>query len=69
MVLTCVAEARGKKNLTQADLAQKLGVRQSTIARWEIGVRLPKRKFIKNLATELDLCESEIEEQIRELLP
>ncbi len=32
-----VAEARKRANLTQAELAARLGVPQSTIARWETG--------------------------------
>jgi len=45
-----IAEARRQAGLTQADLADRLGVAQSTLARWESGAREPARAVVRRLA-------------------
>lgn len=38
-----LAELRKERNLTQAELGEKLGVTNKTISRWETGVSQTKR--------------------------
>jgi DNA-binding XRE family transcriptional regulator len=45
-----VAEARHKAKLTQAELAEKIGTSQATIARWERGSVMPSTKSLKRVA-------------------
>lgn len=44
---------RQKNGLTQADLAQKIGVTQSLIAQWERGAVLPNAAKLPELADAL----------------
>lgn len=50
-----IAENRKKKNLTQEQLAEKLGVTSKTISRWENGNYMPDISLLKPLSTELDI--------------
>ncbi len=43
-------EARKKRNLTQKQVAQRLGTSRVTVARWECGVNNPKLNTIRELA-------------------
>lgn len=43
-------ELRKEKNITQKELADTLGLAQSTIANYEQGIRFPDNAMIKNLA-------------------
>jgi len=47
--------ARAKGGVTQAQLAKKVGTRQSAIARFESGRSNPTVKFIQNLSEALGL--------------
>lgn len=38
-----IAELRKKNNLSQEELAEKVGVARQTISKWEIGVSQTKR--------------------------
>lgn len=49
-VLSAIIEARMKKGLTQATLAQKMGTTQSAISRLEKGNVSPTVDFLKKLA-------------------
>ena len=55
-----IAELRKARNLTQRDLAQKLGVSQSHIARWETERSQPRRKALEELAEALEVTVEEI---------
>ncbi len=44
-----IAQFREAKNLTQAGLADKLGVEQSTVARWESGAAKPSKENLQKL--------------------
>ncbi len=46
--------ARQKKKLTQAELAQKLGMKQAAIARLESGASNPSYKTLSKVAKALD---------------
>lgn len=47
---------RIKRNLTQKQLAEKVGVKYMTISYYEVGVRYPRRDILEKLAEALD-CE------------
>ena len=45
-----VKRYREKNDLTQKELAQKLGTTTTTVARWEIGMSVPKQeRMIKEI--------------------
>jgi transcriptional regulator with XRE-family HTH domain len=46
-----IKELRTKRNMTQQDLADKLGVFQTTVGQWENGKREPNIETIKRLAS------------------
>lgn len=48
--MNCFKRYRDEKGLTQAQLADQLGVKQSTIAMWESGDRVPgKPELIRHI--------------------
>ena len=53
-VIRAMVEARIKRNLTQAGLAEKLGTTQSAISRLEKGNISPTISFLQKLADALD---------------
>ena len=44
---------RKMKNMSQQQLADAVGVSQSTVAMWETGKRIPRGKMLKLLANSL----------------
>lgn len=54
---------RGKANMTQAQLAQKVGVSQKAVAKWEVGRSLPRADKLVCLANALD---SSVDELLRQ---
>lgn len=46
---------RKKNNLTQAELAQKLRIKQSSISRWEQGLTIPDISILTQLADLYDV--------------
>lgn len=55
-----IAQQRKAKNLTQAQLAEKLGVSNKTISKWENGKYMPDYSIIQILCKELDVTISEL---------
>ena len=61
-----VIKLRGLKNLrrkntmTQEDLAQKLGVTQSMVAKWEAGASYPRGEMLFRLANVLNCSIDEL---------
>lgn len=53
-VIRAVIEARMKRGVTQKELAQKIGTKQSVISRLEIGRANPTVSFLKKLAQALN---------------
>ena len=49
-----IIKQRTMKNMTQAELARKVGTRQSAIARLESGMYNPSLRFLKKVAKALD---------------
>ena len=50
-----IAELRKEKNMTQEQLAEKLGVTDKSISRWENGRNMPDLSLFKPLCNELDI--------------
>lgn len=55
-----IAQKRKEKNLTQAQLAEKLGSSNKTISKWENGKCMPDYSIIENLCKELDITIAEL---------
>lgn len=55
-----ISQKRKNKNLTQEQLAQKLGVSNKTISKWETGKCMPDYSIIKNLCSELEITVAEL---------
>jgi DNA-binding XRE family transcriptional regulator len=53
-IISKLIEIRIKKNVTQKELAQLLGTKQSAISRIENGTYMPSLKLIKRIAEILD---------------
>jgi ribosome-binding protein aMBF1 (putative translation factor) len=53
-LIRAVLDARLKKGLTQEDLAQKIGTKQSVISRLESGRANPSFSFLKKIAHALN---------------
>ena len=51
---------RKQKNMTQEQLAQKLGVSNKTISKWETGKSMPDYSIIKSLCEELEITIAEL---------
>ena len=55
-----IAELRKEQNLTQEQLAEKLGVSSKSISRWENGRTLPDYSIIKDLCKTLNISINEL---------
>lgn len=55
-----ILELRKNKNMTQAELAEKLGVTDRAISKWENGRGLPDLSLIKPLCDELGITVNEL---------
>lgn len=55
-----LAQKRKEKNLTQEQLAEKLGVTNKTISKWETGKCMPDYSVVKSLCAELDITVAEL---------
>ena len=55
-----ISELRKEKNLTQEQLAEKMGVTDKSISRWENGKTMPDLSMITVLAEELNVEVSEL---------
>ncbi|OGK19574.1 transcriptional regulator [Candidatus Roizmanbacteria bacterium RIFCSPHIGHO2_02_FULL_40_13b] len=53
-VIQAMIEARSKKKITQKNLAEKIGTKQSVISRLESGNANPSLNFLKKFAQALD---------------
>ena len=58
-----IKSLREAANLTQVQLADKLGVLSTTVSNWETGVALPKTIILPQLAEILDCTIDELYEQ------
>ena len=55
-----IQERRKEKELTQVQLAEKLGVSNRTISKWENGNSLPDYSIFNDLCSELDITINEL---------
>lgn len=55
-----IAKKRKEKNLTQAQLAEKLGVSNKTISKWECGKCMPDYSIVEALCAELGITLNEL---------
>ncbi|MDE5804352.1 MAG: helix-turn-helix transcriptional regulator [Lachnospiraceae bacterium] len=55
-----IAQKRKEKNLTQEQLAEKLGVSNKTISKWETGKCMPDYGVVKSLCEELEMTVAEL---------
>ena len=55
-----IAELRKLKDLTQRDFAEKLGVSQSHVARWETDKSQPRQKALDKIASVLGVTIDEV---------
>lgn len=55
-----LSQKRKEKNLTQEQLAEKLGVSNKTISKWETGKSMPDYSIVKNLCSELEITIAEL---------
>ncbi|MHB8280874.1 MAG: helix-turn-helix transcriptional regulator, partial [Candidatus Humimicrobiaceae bacterium] len=59
-IISKLIEIRIRKNLTQKELAELLGTKQSSVSRIENGGYIPSMKLIRRIAEILD-CELKLE--------
>lgn len=55
-----IAENRKLKNMTQSELAERLGVSDRTISKWETGRGIPELSLLEPLSEILDITVSEL---------
>lgn len=55
-----ISQKRKEKNLTQEQLAEKLGVSNKTISKWENGKCMPDYSVVKSLCEELEITVTEL---------
>jgi len=55
-----ISQKRKEKNLTQEQLAEKLGVSNKTISKWETGKCMPDYSVVKILCDELEITVAEL---------
>ena len=60
MIGKFIAQKRKEQNLTQEQLAERLGVSNKTISKWETGKCMPDYAVVKPLCAELKVTVSEL---------
>ena len=55
-----IAELRKEKNMTQEQLAERLGVSNKSISRWENGVTMPDYSLLNDICGLLDININEL---------
>lgn len=55
-----ITKKRKEQNLTQEQLAERLGISNKTISKWETGKCMPDYAVVKNLCEELNVSVSEL---------
>ncbi|WP_455715888.1 helix-turn-helix domain-containing protein [Anaerosporobacter sp.] len=55
-----IAQKRKEKNMTQAQLAEELGVSNKTVSKWECGKCMPDYSIIESLCRQLEVTVSEL---------
>lgn len=55
-----ISKKRKEKNLTQEQMAERLGVSNKTISKWETGKCMPDYSIVKGLCEELEITVAEL---------
>ena len=55
-----IAESRNQVKLTQKELAEKIGISDKTISKWECGKSMPDISFLDTLCSSLDISMNEL---------
>lgn len=55
-----ISQKRKEKNMTQEQLAEKLGVSNKTVSKWETGKCMPDYSIVKSLCDELEITIAEL---------
>ena len=55
-----IAEMRKEQNLTQIDLAEKLGISNKTVSKWECGNGMPDYALVESLCEVLNINVNEL---------
>ena len=55
-----IAEMRRKQNLTQKQLAEKIGVSDKTVSKWETGRSMPDNAILLDICLILDISVNEL---------
>ena len=55
-----IAKKRKEKNFTQEQLAERLGVSNKTVSKWETGKCMPDYSVVKILCEELEITVAEL---------
>ena len=55
-----ICQKRKEKNLTQEQLAEKIGVSNKTVSKWETGKCMPDYSVVKSLCEELEISVAEL---------
>ena len=55
-----ISQKRKEKSLTQEQLAEKLGVSNKTVSKWETGKCMPDYSIVKTLCDELEITVAEL---------
>ena len=50
MVAERISELREQQNMTQAELAKRLGITRSSVNAWEQGISVPSTQYIVELS-------------------
>ena len=69
-----IKEIRKNNNLTQRDLAEKLGVTYQAVSKWENGYNIPDIEILKKICSEYnidinDLLENKIVKKKNKIIP
>ena len=55
-----IAQCRKEKNMTQAELAEKLNITDRAISKWETGKGMPDSSIMLDLCNELNISVNEL---------
>lgn len=55
MVADRIKALRANRNITQAELARRLGITRSSVNAWELGISVPSTQYIVELAVIFDV--------------
>src|ERR1700709_2800238 len=57
-------QSRRRRRLTQRDAAERLGIQQQTVARWESGASTPQARLLSKVAGFLEVDETDLKQWI-----